>query len=109
MTKEEFVERRKRLARETPPFDRLAAAALFALAIGGIFASNHFSNLVVAFYLALLFVGSIGYLVYASIWSKGTGMLCVTCSRPMLKKAADVAISTGTCPHCRKSAFWPQA
>ena len=109
MTKDEFVERRKLLAREAPPLDTLAAIILFALAAGGVLVSKHYSNLIVACYIGLLFASSIAYLVYSAIWSKGTGLLCDSCRRPMLKKAADVAISTGTCPHCRRSAFGQQA
>jgi hypothetical protein len=94
---------------ERPKHDSLIAIAITALAFLGIPVSQHFSDRVTFAYIGALLALSISVLVYSLRWAKRTGLLCHTCNRPMLRRAADIAIDTGTCPHCRKAAFSGQA
>jgi hypothetical protein len=105
MTKNEFLQRRKLLGRESPPHDTAAAIAMGAMALLGVpigfKAPKHFAF----FYIALMLCVCISYMVYAARWSRRTGLLCCACQRPLLNGAADLALSTGVCPRCRKQAF----
>ena len=110
MTKDEFMQRRKALGgREKPRLDSLLAIAMTGIAFLGIPFSQHFSNRATIAYVGVLLILSISVLVYSLRWAKKTGLLCHSCNRPMLRRAADIAVSTGTCPHCRKAAFSGQA
>jgi hypothetical protein len=105
MTKDEFMRRRKALVRESPRFDLLAGATVIALAILGVRLSRSASEAITYAYIGFLLVISVAYLAYSWRWAKRTGLLCHSCGRPMLRRAADMVLETGTCPHCRKPAF----
>ena len=109
MTKDEFVQRREAIDRESPRFDWLVAVVMIALAAFGVPLSKRASEPVTFIYIGILLAFSIAYLVYSARWAKQTGLLCHTCHRPMLRRAANIALATGTCPHCRKAAFGRQA
>ena len=105
MTKETFLQLRKSLARETPPLDRIAAISLFGLAVLGIPIGLLLQKPIAFAYIALLLLASICYLIYSLRWARKTGLLCHSCQRPMLRQAGDIALATGNCPHCGRSAF----
>ena len=105
MTKDEFAKRRKALGRESPRFDSFVAIALFALAVLGIPLSKLTSDQITFAYMGVLLVLSVAYLVYSGRWAKQTGLLCNACHKPMVRRAGDIAVATGMCPHCKKPAF----
>jgi hypothetical protein len=105
MTKNEFLQRRKLLGSESPPHDTAAAIAMGALAFLGIPIGFHTPKPYAFFYIALMLCVCISYMVYAARWNRRTGLLCGACHRPLLNRAADLALSTGVCPRCHKQAF----
>ena len=108
MTKDEFVRRRKSLGSENPPFNWAIAIALWALLIVGVPVGFLASKIIAVAYVGFLLIVAIGCLVYLLRWDQKTGLLCHNCHRPLLRRAADIAVETGTCPNCRKSAFSSQ-
>lgn len=105
MTREEFLESRAKLERESPPHDKLVAITLSALAVGGLPLSRVLTDEWLWAYIGGLFLAGSSYAIYGLRWFHKTGLLCHSCRLPLLNRAADVALSSGTCPRCRKAAF----
>ena len=95
MIKEEFVRKRAALDRETPPFDTLAAVGIVALATIGAVVPRFSSDVVTWAYIGFLLVSCVSYMIYATRWARRTGLLCESCKRPLLGRAADSALKTG--------------
>jgi hypothetical protein len=103
--RDEFVRLRGAIDREAPRFDWLVAIALTVAAVSTALLARSMSEPLLWGCIALLFGTSVAYMAYSVRWAKQTGLLCHACRRPMLKRAAELALATGTCPHCRKDAF----
>jgi len=110
MTRDEFIKKRRALPRESSPLDWPAAAVLVLVGIVNYLVVvplgyEHLAPYLIATHLSL----AIAAMVYFFKWDRRTGLFCHSCRRPLVRRAADMAVETGTCPDCRKPAFGPAA
>lgn len=105
MTKEEFLRRGGEIRYGARPYDRAHALALWALALLGVLALKYLAEEFIFIYTAFLLLVSISYMVWSARKDRQTGLLCHSCDKPIVRRAATLAIDSGVCPHCQKQAF----
>lgn len=110
MTRDEFIEKRRALPRESSWLDWPAAVVLVLVGVVNYIVVGRLGHEALAPYLIGAHLAlAVAAMVYFSKWARRTGLLCHSCKRPLLRRAADLALESGTCPNCRKPAFGPAA
>jgi hypothetical protein len=109
LTKDQFVLRIAAFERRDKRAGAIYLTVLFALLIGNIALAPYVPNTYKSVYFDVVFTLMVGNVVamlyYSRDQTKRNGLVCRSCEGGLLGVPGQLAIATGTCPHCGRPAF----
>lgn len=109
MTKDQFVRERAEFEKRDRRFNAIYLTSFFALLLAAIPLSAYIPDGYDAEfgigYLVLLVANATAMLFRGLNQAARAGLVCVSCKGGLLNMPGQIAVATGTCPHCGQSPF----
>jgi hypothetical protein len=109
VTKEQFIRKRADFESRDRRFNAIYLAlffiALFAAIPLSAYIPGGYEGAFAIGYLALLIANAAIFLLYNRNQAARAGLICANCKGGLLNMPGQIAVATGTCPHCGQPAF----
>jgi hypothetical protein len=109
VTKEQFVRRRADFERRDRRFNAIYLTLFFAVLLAAIPLSAYlpegYEGVSAIGYVILLTANAAVMLFYNRNQAARAGLVCANCKGGLLNTPGQIAVATGTCPHCGQLAF----
>ena len=109
MTKEQFVRKRAEFERRDRRFNIIYLTLFFTVLLAAIPLSDYipqrYEGEFAIGYVILLTANAAIMMFYNRKQAARVGLVCASCKGGLLNMSGQIAVATGTCPHCGRPAF----